>query len=234
MALKIKITKEEFEKLPEAVKFEYKQDGDGYKLDVNDTEVAAEMRRAKDREKQRADEAEAELNKARERISQIEGDDARKRGDIATIEKSWAEKLEKAKKEGEEAVKKLKSHLETVMVDAAVNEIASEIFVKPSRDSRLIKDRVYIDYDGETPVIRVRDKDGKASALTLADLKKETLDNADFADILVGSKASGSGASGGKQGGGAAKQPSEFTEQERTDLFRNNRAEFDRLFPQAT
>lgn len=234
MALKTKINKAEYEALPDAIKAEYKVDGDNYKLDVDDSELAEEMRRGRDREKQRASDAEKKAQDLQAELDSINGNNARKTGDIATIEKSWSEKLEKAKADSEKAVTALKAQLEKVMVDAAVNEISAEIFVKPNRDSRLIKDRIYIDYDGETPVLRIRDKDGKASALTLAELRQETLDNADFADILVGSKASGSGATGGKQGGGAAKQPSDYTEAERVELYRRDRTEFNRLFPQAT
>ena len=233
MALKAKITKDEFEKLDEAQKFFYKADGDSYKLDIDDTDLAAEMRRARDREKQRADDAEREAADAKRRLDELEGSDARKRGDIQAIERSWQEKLDKQKADADKLVTGLKTQLEKVMVDSAVDAISHEIFAKPSRDSRLIRDRVYIDYDGETPVVRVRDKDGKASALSLDDLKKETLDNKDYADILVGSKATGSGGAGGNQGGGAAKQPSEYTEAERIALYRENPTEFRRLFPQA-
>lgn len=234
MKRKVKISKDQYDALSDADKFLYVEDGDkGYKLDIDDSEVAEEMRRARDREKVRADDAERRVTDLETRLSSLEGDDARKRGDISAIERSWQEKLDKQKNDSDKLVTGLKTQLEKVMVDSAVDAISHEIFAKPSRDSRLIRDRVYIDYDGETPVVRVRDKDGKASALSLEDLKKETLDNADYADILVGSKATGSGGAGGNQGGGAAKQPSEYTEAERVKLYRDNPEEFRRIFPQA-
>lgn len=231
MALKAKITKEQYEALSEALKGEYKQDGDSYIIDLDDGEVAAEMRRARDREKVRADEADRAKKAAEDRLAELEGNDARKRGDIDSIEKSWKDKLDTAEAKGKAAVDGLKSQLESLMLDSAVTKIASEIFIKPNRDARLLRDRVYIDYDGETPVLRVRDKDGKASAMTLEDLRKETVDNPEYDDILSGSKATGSGGGGGNQGGGAAKQPSEYTEAERVKLFKENPTEFRRLFP---
>jgi len=234
MALKARITKEEHEALSDALKSEYKAQGDAFVLDVDDSDFAAEMRRARDREKQRADEAQRLADERAERLRELEGNDARKRGDIDAIEKSWKEKLDKETRERDEANTKLRERLERQMIDSAVNSVASEIFIKPSRDARLIRDRIYVDHNGDEPVLRIRDKDGKPSALTLADLKKETLDNDEYADILVGSKATGSGGAGGNKGGGAAKQPSEYTEQERTELYRRDPAEFRRLFPLAS
>ena len=56
MALKKKITKEAFEKLPDVLKSEYVANGDDYVLDVDGEEDTGALKRAKDREKQRADE----------------------------------------------------------------------------------------------------------------------------------------------------------------------------------
>lgn len=234
MAMKLKITKAEHDALDEAKKALYKADGDGFKLDVDDVEVAAEMRRARDREKTRADEAEAKRNELEARITELEEAGARKTGDITQIEQGWQKKLDKQKTDYETKIASYKAQLERVMIDNELNKIAGEIFTKPNRDVRLLRDRVYVDYDGDTPILRVRDKDGKASALTLEDLKKETLDNPDFKDILVGSKATGSGGTGGNQGGGAAKQPHEMNDTERANLYRTNPAEFRRLFPEPT
>jgi len=164
-------------------------------------------------------------------LTALEGDNARKTGDIGTIEKSWQKKLEDQKTATDKTTIGLKKQLEAVMIDGALATVAAEIFTKPTRDVRLLKDRVYVDYDGETPVLRIRDKDGKPSALTLEDLKKETVDNPDFKDILLGSKASGSGGAGGNQGGGAAKQPKDYSEQERIELYRTNPTKFNELFP---
>jgi len=228
----MKITKEQYDALTTEQKKLWKAAGDQYEL-VGDTEVAAEMRRARDREKSRADKAETDLAELTTRLSTLEGDSARKTGDIATIEKSWQTKLDAAKGASDKTIGGLKKQLEVVMIDGALATVAAEIFTKPTRDVRLLKDRVYVDYDGETPVLRVRDKDGKASALTLEDLKKETVDNPDFKDILVGSKATGSGGAGGNQGGGATKQPKDYSEQERVQLFHTDPTKFKELFPQS-
>lgn len=226
----MKITVEQYNVLTAEQKKLWKKEGDEYAL-VGDTEIAAEARRAKEREKQRADEAETKLAELTTRLETLEGTDAKKRGDIQAIEKSWSDKLEAAKKTSEKSISTLKSQLEKVMIDNAINGIASEIFTNPKRDSRLLSDRVYVDYEGDAPVVRVKDTEGKPSALTLEDLKKETVDNKDYKDILIGSKASGSGGTGGGSGGGASKQPKDYSEAERIELYRTNPGKFRELFP---
>lgn len=228
----MKITKEAYNALTTEQKKLWKISGDEYEL-VGDTEIAAEARRAKDREKARADTAEATLAEVQQRLTELEGSDASKRGDIKQIEKSWNDKLELEKKKNEKTVTTLKAQLEKVMIQNAIGGIASEIFTNPKRDSRLLSDRIYVDYEGDEPVVRVRDKEGKPSALSLEDLKKETVDNKDYSDILLGSKASGSGGVGGNNGGGASKQPKDYSEAERTQLFKTDPTKFRQLFPQA-
>lgn len=229
----MKITKDQYNALTAEQKKLWKAAGEEYEL-VGDTEIAAEARRAKDREKQRADTAETQLAELQTRLTALEGDDAKKRGDISAIEKSWNDKLELQKKTAEKTIATLKTQLEKTLIENAIGGVAAEIFTNPKRDARLLSDRVYVDYDGEVPVVRIRDKDGKPSALTLEDLKKETVDNKDYSDILIGSQASGSGGTGGNKGGGAAKQPKDYSEAERVALFKTNPTEFHRLFPVKT
>ena len=234
MALKAKIDKATYDALPDAVKAEYKPDGEGFKLDLDDTEIAAEMRRARDREKQRADDAEAARVEAERKLSEVEGNDARKRGDLDSIERSWKDKLTKAETDAKGREDKLKSQLSTLLVTDKAREIAQEISTAPAVLLPHIVAKLTADLEGETPTTRVLGDDGKPTALTLDDLKKSFVDSKDFAPIIIGSKATGSGGAGGNQGGGASKQPSEYTEAERIELFRRDRAEFNRLFPQAT
>ncbi len=228
----MKITKEQYDALTAEQKKLWKAEGEGFTL-VGDTEIAAEARRAKDREKLRADTAESKVTELEGRLTELEGGDAKKRGDIQAIEKSWDDKLQAEKKKNEKTVGTLKSQLEKVMIDGAISAIAAEIFTNPKRDARLLSDRVYVDYEGDTPVVRIKDKEGKPSALTIEDLKKETVDNKDYSDILIGSKASGSGGTGGNNSGGAAKQPKDYSEAERSNLYKTDRVKFNQLFPQA-
>lgn len=205
MALKKKLTKEEHAKLSDALKAEYIEDGDGFRLDVDGDEDTGALKRAKDREAQLRKDAEKEAKELRERLESIEGDDARKKGDIATLEKSWQSKLEKQREEYEAKVSKLTSHTTKTLVDNVASQLAHKISNAPAIIMPHIKSRLIADFEGDTPVTRVLDKDGKPSALTIDELANEFVANKDFSAIITASKASGGAARPSQNGGGAPK-----------------------------
>lgn len=223
MALKSKLTKAEFDALPEALKEFYKK-ADGKEEYLLDSEDAAELRRAKDREaqarqeaeelaakeKKRADDAEAKLNE------EIDGG-ARKRKDIDALEKSWQGKLDKEKADAQKKIDARDAIIRRELGDNVALGLATKISTKPNLILPHIKSRITVDFDGDEPKTRILDKDGKPSALTVEDLQKEFVANADFADIIIASQASGSGASGGSGGGGASKKLSEMGDAERRE-----------------
>ena len=205
MALKKKLTKEEHAKLSDALKAEYIEDGDGFRLDVDGDEDTGALKRAKDREAQLRKDAEKEAKELRERLESIEGDDARKKGDIATLEKSWQSKLEKQREEYEAKVSKLTSHTTKTLVDNVASQLAHKISNAPAIIMPHIKSRLIADFEGDTPVTRVLDKDGKPSALTIDELANEFVVNKDFSAIITASKASGGAGKPSQNGGGAPK-----------------------------
>lgn len=205
MALKKKLTKEEHAKLSDALKAEYIEDGDGFRLDVDGDEDTGALKRAKDREAQLRKDAEKEAKELRERLESIEGDDARKKGDIATLEKSWQSKLEKQREEYEAKVSKLTSHTTKTLVDNVASQLAHKISNAPAIIMPHIKSRLIADFEGDTPVTRVLDKDGKPSALTIDELANEFVANKDFSAIITASKASGGAGKPSQSGGGAPK-----------------------------
>ena len=165
MALKKKLTKAEYEKLSEHIKAEYIEDGDGFRLDIDGDEDTGALKRAKDREAQLRRDAEAKLREAQEELDRINGDDARKKGDIATLEKSWQKKLDDAKAEYEGKLGKLTSHTKTQLVDNVAQQIASKISNAPALLLPHIKARLAADFEGDAPVTRILDKEGKVSAM---------------------------------------------------------------------
>ena len=205
MALKKKLTKEEHAKLSDALKAEYIEDGDGFRLDVDGDEDTGALKRAKDREAQLRKDAEKEAKELRERLESVEGDDARKKGDIATLEKSWQSKLEKQREEYEAKVSKLTSHTTKTLVDNVASQLAHKISNAPAVIMPHIKSRLIADFEGDTPVTRVLDKDGKPSALTIDELANEFVANKDFSAIITASKASGGAGKPSQNGGGAPK-----------------------------
>ena len=205
MALKKKITKDAYAKLSDALKAEYIEDGDEYKLDVEGEEDVGKLKRAKDREVEARKEATKRAEEAEAKLAEIEGNDARKRGDIATIEKSWKEKLDTANAASQDKINKLTAHTTKTLVDNVAMSIASQISTSPTLILPHIRARLTADFDGDEPKTRVLDKDGKPSALTTDELSAEMRANPDFAAIIRASKASGG--AGGNNGGAGTKSP---------------------------
>ena len=192
MALKRKISKAEYEKLLEALKTEYKEDGDNFVLDLGDDEDFGKLKRAKDREVEAKNEAEKKLKELQAELDKLSGDDARKRGDIATLEKSWQAKQDAMKAEYEAKLEKFQGFSKKSLVDTKAMALASELFGKNAAIALPhIKARLAADFEGDEPATRILDANGKISAFTLDDLKKEFASNKDFATILIASKASG-------------------------------------------
>ncbi len=237
MALKRKIDKATFDALPADVQKEYKAEGMDYVLDVEGgIEDPAELKRAKDREKQRADEEKKRadaLQKEKDDAAAANGDDAtaaaRKAGDIATLEKAWKKKEDDAKAAGDKQAETLRASLQRTLIDGTAASMAAALSAPPNVLVPHIKSRLSIDFTGPEPVLRVVGADGKPTALTVEELQQEFVANADFAAIITGSKANGGGAPGGKQGGGgASKKLSEMNDAERTAYAKANPTAFEK------
>lgn len=194
MALKRNVTKAEFDALPKDIQTEYVADGDNYKLDVVGDEDTGALKRAKDREKQLRQEAEDRAKKAEAELDRINGDDARKTGDIATIEKSWQKKLDDQKADYDGKLSKRDAALKKSLIDDTAQKIASKISTAPALLLPHIKARLQADLDGDSPATKVLDATGVVSALTLDDLEKEFVANKDFSAIIIAGKGSGGGA----------------------------------------
>lgn len=209
MALKRKITKEAFDKLSKDLQAEYVEKDGEFILDVdggNDDDGA--LRRAKDREVQARKDAEKRAKEAEEKLAEIEGDDARKKGDIETLEKKWKGDLEAERAAHKATTDKYQGAFKKSLVDAKSVEIATAISKAPKLLSRVIRDRLTVDFEGDEPVTKVLDAAGKVSDMTLDDLQKEIVANPDYKDIILASKASGgAGKTSQKPGGGAPTQP---------------------------
>ena len=194
MALKKTITKADFDKLPDALKTEYVEDNGGYKLDLEGEEDTGALKRAKDREAQLRRDAEKKAKELQEQLDAVTDGDARKKGDIETLEKSWQKKEGETKAQYDARIAKLEGHIKTSLVDNVASQIAHKISSAPSLILPHIKARLTADLEGDTPTTKVLDKDGKASAFTLEDLTKEFVANKEFSSIMIGSKATGGGA----------------------------------------
>lgn len=218
--LKSKITKAEFDALDDVKKGFYKEVNGAYVLD---TDEADDLRRTLDAVRAenatfKAEQArlQAEKDKAEKEKRDAEEEAARKKGDVAALEASWQAKVTAAEAKGAADVAALNLQIERLTIDAKANEIATEIGTVPELLSGHIKNRLRLEVIDGVPTVRVKDTSGQPSAQTVEELKKEYIDNPKFAGIIVGSKASGGGASGSQSGGsGGAKKISEMSETER-------------------
>lgn len=201
MALKVKVSKADWEKLADPIKFEYEEKDGEYQLKLEGAEDTSALRRARDREKQRADEAKTraeqladELADAKSKLDDASSSDARKRGDIDTLEKSWQKKLDDKTKELTDKLLAKDGFIQKTLVDNVASGIAHKISNAPGVMMPHIKSRLVVDMTGNEPVTKVLGADGKPSDITIEKLSEEFVANKDFSAIIIGSKASGGGA----------------------------------------
>lgn len=238
MALARMITKAVHAALVPALQVEYKADatGENFILDATGFEDPAELRRAKDREKARADEAETKLADATTKLSALGPDAQRKLADITVIEKSHQDKYNKDTTELKNKLADKDRYIESQLIDSVALKMATDLagdnagILTPH-----IKTRLKIEHnEGGSPLTRVLDKDGKPSALSVSDLQKEFSENPQYKVLVIATKGSGGGAAGSNTGagGGAAgaggdkKKFKDLSTAERKEWFDRDKAGF--------
>lgn len=210
MALKAIL--ESLDGLPDAVKPEYKKGDDGkFHLDVegiDDHPGVGALKRAKDYEKSERQKAAKQLSDLQTQLDALtEERDGILKGaipkvDVEKLENSYKEKLNKREKELSDQIGALTGNLQTMLVDNVAQSIAIKISRAPDLMLPHIKARLKAEFNEGKAVTRVLDEDGNPSASSIEDLQKELFTNPIFAPIIIGSKASGSGADGGHGGQG--------------------------------
>lgn len=175
--------------------------------------------------------AKAKAREAEEAAKKAEEERARKAGDVEALENSWKEKLTKREQELLSERESLASQIKELTVGRAATDLAAELAVQGSAKALLphLQARLSMDIRDGKPTVVVLDANGKPSAATLEELKAEFVNDPAFAPLIVGSKASGSGASGAKPGGGAAKKFDEYTGAELSAIRKSDPAMYERL-----
>lgn len=227
--LKRKITPVEFAALADHLKTEYKESGGAYLVDLDEAwpDVTG-LKTALEHEKQHR-------LTATGRVTALEGELATAKaaasGDTKALDESYKKKLDDKDKEHKAALKTMRSHVERVLVDDVISNMAKEISTDPDLMLPHLKGRIKLEETGDGQFItRVLDEGGQPSALSVNEFKQFIVDNPKFAKIVVASKASGGGASGSQQKPNAGgKKLSEMSESEKVKLYKENRPEFDRL-----
>lgn len=204
----MKISKATYEALPEELKKAFtKVDGsDEYD---NGEESATGLKTALQKEKEEAAKLKGKLDQFETaKAAEIEAarkkavEEARTKGDFKTVEDDYKRRI----KELEEANRKAATERENAIKAEAVNKQVDELakmFVSPALAKSFIKSRLTAELVDGSPIVRVLDKDGKASAASVEDLKKEYLTDSELKSSLVASKGSGGGSGLPPVSGGA-------------------------------
>lgn len=225
--LKLRLDKVAYATLSDDWKKEYKAEGEGFVLDTDvKFEDVTPLKTALEHEK-------THRKTATEKVTTLEAEKATleaRAGGIGALETSYKDKIAKQEADHKAELLKRDTQLRKVLVDDEALKIAADIFVNPTLGLPHVASRLRMeDVDGSL-ICRVLDKDGKPSAASVNDLRTELLANPDLKPIIAASKASGSGAQGGKgAGAGGSKKYAEMSESERTALAKDNKPEFSRL-----
>ena len=191
--------------IPEALKAEYVEKNGVWVIDVDGMQEATQLRSALDNERRQHKETKSTVTKLlKEKDDAIE-EALKKGGDMEAITKSYEDKIKKIEKEGADREAKRINSIKEAAKREAATKLAAEISTVPALMKNAIMERLYVDMgENDEPIVRVSDSFGKPSALGLVDLRKELVDNKEYAAIIKASNASGGGAGdAAKQGAGS-------------------------------
>jgi len=176
----------------------------GFKLDVKDLpepEDTGALKRALERVRLEKD----EVVKKAEKLGQTTTD-------IEALRKDYDTKILALNAEKENVEKAAADTLRRAAKTSAITGVTADLF-GPNAEIMAphVAKRIRIDVEGTVTTVRVLDKEGKLSAATLDDLKKELRADPKLAPVLIATRGSGSGArqdnntSGGAGGSGGTK-----------------------------
>lgn len=243
--MKLKMTLDSLDGLDPALHSLYVKQEDGkFRLDIEGYQDPGALLRAKQHERDAHNATKARLAEMEAALRQMEEEleSARrvkpKHGQEDALEQqraAYEAKLAKIKEEHQKEKETLLGYLSKTYRDDVAMRIASELSDTPELLVPFIERRLQFELGASGPETRVLDAEGKLSASTVEELVAEFKANPKFAVVIRGSQANGGGAfNANGKGASGPKKPEEYTEKERVELFKSNRAEFDRLFgPQA-
>ena len=148
---------------------------------------------------------------------------AKKSGDLESLEKSWQKKVETTEQELRTEIKQYEQMLASITSGAEARRLAADLALPGHADLLMphIAGRLKTEIRDGKPTVRVLDRDGTPSAMTVDDLRKEIMGTELFAPILAGSKANGAGGTGRSDGGKPKlKAFNEYTSSELVELKR--------------
>ena len=184
-------TQAEYDALPADVKAEYKKTGDAYTLQ-HDEDVGA-IKRARDREKQRADDLATDRDTIKAERDTL-ATEAKKTGTPAQIAaEAKAAALKEVQPQLDRAVR-LETSLKTQAMETTAADIAKQIGGDKNKIALLptVERRIEVSLgDDDKAKIVVKDAAGKPTTLTPADLVKEIKADKNYASLVQVEAGSG-------------------------------------------
>lgn len=227
MAIKRKITKEEFENLNVSLQGEYKEQNGSYILDVDGDEEAITTLRASlasarnetastkaEREAKQAeiDRITLELSQAKELVAAKENGT---HAEVVALQAKHTKALSELATKHAEETTRLNSHLTRAFAEQPANAFFSSVGKTAAIAKMLAReygDRFVMEMDAQgNPTTVIKDKDG--SPVDVEKFKAEVYANTDLADMLRPTSGSGGGADHSGKGGNGGGQGLTLTEQ---------------------
>lgn len=198
MAVKRKLSKAEFESLSDEAKTMYIENKDRrgeYILDM-DPDFNKELQTVLDTQKTTIADLEGKVAEgtaalAAEQAKKISKDGSVSKEDFEAYKTSAEKKYTTDTAALNTTIGKKDATIKTHLIDNVANGLATKLSKSPKLMLPHVKSRLAVDMSGDEPKTIVLDADGRPSAFTIQDLEQEFVANKDFADILIGSRASG-------------------------------------------
>lgn len=149
-----------------------------------------------------------EKAKTKQARQKAEEDAARASGDLKALDESWQSKLKTQKETDGARISTLEGMVRQLTAGSRAETLAAELAVDAESIPALIPHiagRLSVDMTGDTPLVRVLDKEGKPSAMSVGDLKSELAADKALARLVKGSNASGDGGASKSGAGGSQK-----------------------------
>lgn len=228
--MKYKITKAVFDALSDEAKKEYTLDGETavLKIEGEGAPTAEALTRAEDKlriEKEHRHNAESARDKAEVREEKLKKDleGASGKEKIAEINAAHQKELDKIRDDRATEQAAAKEARDAGLKKETAEAFANDHFTIPGLMVDQFAKRLSVEEVDGNPVVRVLGTDGKASAMSLDEVKKEFLDNKDYSTIIKANAGSGGGADNSGGGGGASQKTiAEMTPKEEGEFEKSN------------
>lgn len=194
MSIKGKLDETTFTGLDESLKPLYKKSGESYILDVEDMEHQDEitaLKRAKDRANEENQSLQSKVTSLTHQLDNVKKGDG-KQPSVEELEQSWQQKFTAMEQQLQSKLVEKDNAFANVLVEKDAISLANELFVSPTLALPHIKSRLTVESGESGYKLRVLGDDGKVSAKTLDEFKKEIVANPEFKYIIKSNnKASG-------------------------------------------